>query len=197
MCSWSTGHFCPAGSAGRSNRACAFRSTQLSSVPPRADDPQHGFGASHLAYLPARVSGHLPPFPVWTAFPSSEYYGGSVALRLAARRAIPHSHGAGRVERDVGASFASLNGMRSHRPPRGRFERRRLCAPIATANVDAASFNPASNGSRPNHEQRPLPRDPFEPSSIQEQAARKLAEARLADLKSQLESMKEVEGRTR
>jgi excisionase family DNA binding protein len=32
---------------------------------------------------------------------------------------------------------------------------------------------------------------------IQEQAARKLAEARLADLKSQLESMKEVEGRTR
>jgi excisionase family DNA binding protein len=32
---------------------------------------------------------------------------------------------------------------------------------------------------------------------IQEQAARKLAEARLADLKSQLENMKEVEGRTR
>src|SRR4051812_1323461 len=47
---------------------------------------------------------------MWTAFPSSEYYGGSVALRLAARRAIPHSRGAGRVERDVGASFASLNG---------------------------------------------------------------------------------------
>src|SRR3954452_22078161 len=115
------------------NRACAFRSTRLSSVPPRADDPQDGFGASHLAYLPARVSGHLPPFPVWTAFPPSEYYGGSVTLRLAARRAIPHSHGAGRVERDVGASFAPLNGMRSHRPPRGRFERRRRCRPIAVA----------------------------------------------------------------
>jgi hypothetical protein len=28
---------------------------------------------------------------MWTAFPSSEYYGGSVALRLAARRAIPYS----------------------------------------------------------------------------------------------------------
>src|SRR5215210_7962788 len=46
------------------------------------DDPQDGFGVSHLAYLPARVSGHLPPFPVWTAFPPSEYYGGSVALQL-------------------------------------------------------------------------------------------------------------------
>src|SRR5215210_2997398 len=97
------------------------------------DDPQDGFGASHLAYLPARVSGHLPPFPVWTAFPPSEYYGGSVARRLAARRAIPHSRGAGRVERDGGASFAPLNGMMSHRPPGGRFERRRHCRPIAVA----------------------------------------------------------------
>src|SRR3954451_13735164 len=61
------------------------------------------------------------------------HYGGSVALRLAVRRAIPHSHGAGRVERDVGASFASLNGMMSHRPPRGRFERRHPCRPIAVA----------------------------------------------------------------
>src|SRR5436305_5856485 len=25
---------------------------------------------------------HLPPFPVWAAFPPSEYYGGSVPLRL-------------------------------------------------------------------------------------------------------------------
>ena len=101
------------------NRACAFRSTRLSSVRRNADDPQDGFGASHLAYLPVWVSGHLPPFPMWTAFPSAEYYGGSVALRLAARRAIPHSRGAGRVERDGGASFAPLNGRMSHRPPRG------------------------------------------------------------------------------
>src|SRR3954462_10344748 len=98
-----------------------------------ADDPQDGFGVSHLAHLPARVPGHLPPFPMWTAFPPSEYYGGSVALRLAAGRAIPHSRGTGRVERDGGASFAPLNGMMSHRPPRGRFERRRLCRPIAVA----------------------------------------------------------------
>src|SRR3954465_14737478 len=41
------------------------------------DDPQDGFGASHLAYLPARVSGHLPPFPVWTAFPPSGDYRGA------------------------------------------------------------------------------------------------------------------------
>src|SRR4051812_34242836 len=97
------------------------------------DDPQDGFGASHLAYLPARVSGHLPPFPVWTAFPPTEYYGGSVTLRLAARRAIPHSPGAGRVEREVGASSPPLKGMRSPRPPGGRFERRRFCRPIGGA----------------------------------------------------------------
>src|SRR3954454_21800829 len=112
--------------------SCA-RARDRVSPPPRADDRQDGFGVSHLAYLPVRVSGHLPPFPVWTAFPSSEYYGGSVALRLAARWAIPHSRGAGRVERDVGASFAPLNGMMSHRPPRGRFERRHPCRPIAVS----------------------------------------------------------------
>jgi hypothetical protein len=55
---------------------------------------------------------------MWTAFAASEYYGGSVTLRLAARRAIPHSQGAGRVERDVGASFATLNGVIPHSPPR-------------------------------------------------------------------------------
>ena len=97
------------------------------------DDSQDGFGSTHLADLPVRVSGHLPPFPLWTAFPPSEYYGGSVALRLAARRAIPPSQGAGRLERDVGAPSAPLNGVIPHRPPRGRFRRRRLCRPIAVA----------------------------------------------------------------
>ena len=94
------------------------------------DDSQHGFGVSHLAYLAVQVSGHLPPFPMWTAFPSSEYYGGSVALRLAARRAIPYSRDAGRFERDVGASSVSLNAVIPHRSPRGRFRWRRLCHPI-------------------------------------------------------------------
>src|SRR3954466_2061820 len=50
----------------------------------RVDDSQDGFGRAHLADLPVRVSKHLPPFPLWTAFPPSEYYGGSVALRRAA-----------------------------------------------------------------------------------------------------------------
>jgi hypothetical protein len=97
------------------------------------DDSQHGFGVSHLAYLSVQVSGHLPPFPMWTAFPPSEYYGGSVALRLAARWAIPYSLDAGRLEHDVGASSVSLNEVIPHRPSRGRFERRRLCRPIAVA----------------------------------------------------------------
>ena len=62
------------------------------------DDSQDGFGVSHLG-VPRRFRfrGHLRPFPMWTAFPSSEYYGGSVALRLAARRAIPYSRDAGRA----------------------------------------------------------------------------------------------------
>src|SRR4051794_12866845 len=106
---------------------------QQSSPAAIVDDPQDGFGVSHLAYLPVWVSGHLPPFPVWTAFPSSEYYGGSLALRLAARRAIPHSRGAGRVERDGGASFPPLSGTMPHPPPRGGLERRRFGRPIAVA----------------------------------------------------------------
>src|SRR5687768_4252877 len=97
------------------------------------DDSQYGFGITHLAHLPVRVSRHLPPFPLWTAFPPSEYYGGSVALRLAARRAIPHSLSAGRLERDVGAPSVSLNRVIPYRPPCGRFGRRRLCRPIAVA----------------------------------------------------------------
>src|SRR4051812_46072503 len=53
---------------------------------------------------------------MWAAFPSSEYYGGSVALRLAARWAIPYSRDAGRLEHDVGASSVSLNGVYSPSP---------------------------------------------------------------------------------
>src|SRR4051812_21470203 len=116
---------------GASSRTAFFqRQSSLAAV---VDDSQYGFGRAHLADLPVRVSGHLPPFPLWTVFPPSEYYGGSVALRLAARRAIPPSPGAGRLERDVGAPSAPLNGVIPHRSPRGRFRRRRLCRPIAVA----------------------------------------------------------------
>src|SRR3954466_7806830 len=67
--------------------------------------------------------GRLSRPPSTTAAPSP----------CAARRAIPPSHGAGRLERDVGAPSAPLNGVIPHRPPRGRFRRRRLCRPIAVA----------------------------------------------------------------
>src|SRR5256885_6911228 len=78
--------------------------------PPQADDPQDGFGVSHLAYLPVRVTGHLPHWNITR--PNSSYLDFSYAVfRLQEeRRAIPHSRDAGRVERDVGASFAPLNG---------------------------------------------------------------------------------------
>ncbi len=76
---------------------------------------------------------HLPPFPLYTAFPCAEYYGGAVALRLAARRAIPHSLDARRVEHDVGGSFAPLRGVILPRPLCGRFERTPSSRPITEA----------------------------------------------------------------
>jgi hypothetical protein len=96
----------------------------------RVNDPQDSFGVPHLAYLTLWVSRHLPPFPVEAAFPLAEYYGGSVTLCLAARRVIPYSLDARRLERDVGASAVSFNAVIPHRSSCGRFRRRRLCRPI-------------------------------------------------------------------
>ncbi len=76
---------------------------------------------------------HLPPFPLYTAFPCAEYDGGAVALRLATRRAIPHSLDARRVERDVGGPFAPLRGVMLPRPLCGRFGRTPLSRPITEA----------------------------------------------------------------
>jgi hypothetical protein len=59
------------------NRACNFRSTRLSS-----SRKSLGFGDWHHAYLLPRVPVNLPPFAMRTAFPSSDYYGGSVTLGL-------------------------------------------------------------------------------------------------------------------
>src|SRR3954453_4089243 len=56
-----------------------------------------------------------------------------LGVSRAAGVAVPPSQGAGRLERDVGAPSAPLNGVIPHRPPRGRFRRRRLCRPIAVA----------------------------------------------------------------
>src|SRR4030095_886871 len=75
-------------------------------------------------------SPHLPPFPKWSAFPTAEYYGGSVTLRLAARRVIPYSLAVRRLERDVGAPSVPFTAVIPQRSPCGRFGRRRLCRPI-------------------------------------------------------------------
>jgi hypothetical protein len=32
------------------------------------------------------IRGHLPPFAMWSAFPTADYYEGSVAIELALRR---------------------------------------------------------------------------------------------------------------
>ena len=94
------------------------------------NDSQNSFGISHLAYLAIWVSQHLPPFPVYAAFPRAEDDGGSVTLGLAARRVIPYSLDIRRVERDGGASSVSFKAVVPHRSPRGRFRWRRLCHPI-------------------------------------------------------------------
>src|SRR5439155_20287285 len=48
------------------------------------DDPQDSLGFTHLAYLPVLSDRrHLPPFAMWSAFPTSDYYGGSVTIGLA------------------------------------------------------------------------------------------------------------------
>src|SRR3954447_8035703 len=49
------------------------------------DDPSI-FGNCHCGYLYTPVIRHLRPFAMWTAFPSADYYGHSVALGLAAGR---------------------------------------------------------------------------------------------------------------
>ena len=54
---------------------------------------------------------------MWTAFPSADYYGGSVAVGLAPRRRSRVSHVARRLERDVGAPFVPLSEVVPRRPP--------------------------------------------------------------------------------
>src|SRR5438876_1087578 len=53
---------------------------------------------------------HLPPFALWTAFPFSDYYGGSVALRLSPvrRSRVPC---VADVQVAVGALFVSLRSL--------------------------------------------------------------------------------------
>jgi hypothetical protein len=54
---------------GFSLRPFCCKSSLLAAL---VNDSQHSFGVSHLAYLAVWVSGHLPPFAKWTAFPSSD-----------------------------------------------------------------------------------------------------------------------------
>src|SRR3954449_4464283 len=57
-----------------------------------------------------RSSSHLPPFAMWPAFPTSDYYGGSVALGLSPRRQsrVP---GARDDRMVVGALFVPLGSL--------------------------------------------------------------------------------------
>ena len=90
------------------------------------------FGSCHCGYLYTLVIRHLWPFAMWTAFPSANYYGHSVALGLAAgRRSRVRSNRTS--ERDVGPSFDPLNSLVGRRPPGGEFERRNCYRPIPSA----------------------------------------------------------------
>ena len=60
------------------NRTCNFHCIRLSSSP--------GFPVSAIGISPtftATLLAHLPPFAMWPAFPSADYYGGSVPMRVA------------------------------------------------------------------------------------------------------------------
>ena len=65
------------------NRTCTFQRIRLSSS--RKSGTVGLTVKSEASHFPWRslVPVNLPPFASWTAFPSSDYYGGSVALRLA------------------------------------------------------------------------------------------------------------------
>ena len=60
---------------------------------------------------------HLPPFPMWAAFPSSEYYGGSVPLGLSPGRGsrVPR---VADVQVAVGALFVPLRSLETTPFPR-------------------------------------------------------------------------------
>jgi hypothetical protein len=69
---------------------------------------------------------------MWTAFPSADYYGHSVALGLVAgRRSRVRSNRTS--ERDVGPSFDPLNDLVGRRLTEGKFERRNSYRPIPPA----------------------------------------------------------------
>ena len=83
--------------------------------------------------LPSPVAvTHLRPFAMRTAFPSSDYYGRSVTLGLAAfrRSRVPASRTS---ERDVGPSFVPFNGLIGRRPAGGDFGWRKPYRPIPPA----------------------------------------------------------------
>jgi len=63
------------------------------------------------------ISDHLFPFTVYKVFPYPDYYGDSVAIGLASRRRSRVPFSAGRIERDLGVPFISLNEVVLHRPP--------------------------------------------------------------------------------
>src|SRR5262249_57455356 len=69
---------------------------------------------SRTSHVPAIVR-HLPPFAVWPAFPTSDYYEGSVAMGLApCRRSHVLRHEL--LQRDVGAPFGPLRSLIGFRP---------------------------------------------------------------------------------
>jgi len=78
----------------RTGRA-PFRSTRLSSVRQDRgltavlDDSQCSFGRAHLADLPVRVSGHLPPFPRLSRPPSTTAAPSPCASRRGGRSHLP------------------------------------------------------------------------------------------------------------
>src|SRR5262249_11618914 len=63
--------------------------------PPVVVDVQDDVGCPHHTFAQHNpdIRTNLPPFAVWPAFPTADYYGGSVAMRVAPGRPsrVPHA----------------------------------------------------------------------------------------------------------
>jgi hypothetical protein len=91
-------------------------------------DVQYGIGNSHRAYpLLAENPTYLSPFAMWTAFPSADYYGDSVPMRLAPVRESRVSYVVD-VQVGLGALFVSLRSLEATLFPRSVF----LAGPTTT-----------------------------------------------------------------
>src|SRR3954452_25301815 len=145
------------GSTGAPGAEAAWSTLVFRCPAPGRPPARHPDATAHDAPSQVRIPTHEVGLPLLAA----------ARPERAHRRAGARRHfGRATLNGPGGSSRAPVPRLDPHRGPFGRLPERPKPSPdrpsshrtpIATANVDAASFNPASNGSRPNHEGGPPP----------------------------------------